>query len=272
MSNLLLTDLSRLIQSTFPQTDAPPFAIPANPLSGQGFSVDRFEAPMAGGTSDPLLELNPQGAPHTPAQAGATGVVRQDTDSDCGAAAVTMLVRARGKESGKSDSEVMQALDKQFAKGDGTTPQELSDMLAHEGFQVTQGSFQLDQGALDAALANGDKVLALVDSNKIRPGSSSDTGKLHWVVVDKKENGQYQIKDPADGSTYPVDKEHLMDAMSAGWQKHQGGGMLIAHDLGVVAKFVPESFRAYANAKHADALGHNGGTGSRVRQYNGLEA
>jgi len=198
--------------------------------------------------------------------------VCQTTSTDCGAAAVTTLVREDDKDPNQSTQQVINSLDHRFAKGDGATPKELSDMLAHEGFQITRGASRLDQMALDDALAKGDKVVALVDSNTIRPGGATSHGSLHWVVVNGQDkNGQYQIKDPADGASYAVSRQTLADSMSNGWSQHQGGGMLVVHNIGAAATPQTESARAEANGQFCGVLGVNGGIGSNVVKYNTVE-
>jgi len=192
--------------------------------------------------------------------------VRQDTATDCGAAAVATLVRGAGKEKRKTDGQVMDALDKKFGGGKaGTTPDQIKDMLAHEGFEVERGASNFDQVALDAALARGDKALALVDSKKVRPGDSQAQGAPHWVVVSGSDGkGNYHVQDPADGSSYDVGLNDLANAVNSGWNSYGGGGMLMVHDGGHASAGAIEQ----ESAKHAGALGDTGGIGSNAKSFN----
>jgi len=309
MGNISLTNLAQLFEdfSRLESGESLPPAAPPSGTEGQtsapdasGFNSDGFDLGQAQGASDSDLgtdhgepsaepsnalpaffqNANAQNANAAPDAAPAKAstppagdkCVRQNTATDCGAAAVTTLVRETGKEAGHSNAQLMNGLDGRFAKGNGATPKEMSDMLAHEGFQVTRGADKLDQGALDNALGKGDKAVALVDSNKINPNGGKGNGELHWVVVDgKNKDGSYQIKDPAMGTEYSVDTNRLRDAMSSAWSEHKSGGMLVVHNVGAAATPETESARAEEAAKHIDVLGVNGGIGSNVRNYNGGE-
>jgi hypothetical protein len=145
-------------------------------------------------------------------------------------------------------------------------------MLAHEGFAVKQAYGSVQQPQIDDALGKGQKIAAQVDSNKILPGTSNadPSGKSHWVVVDgKNKDGTYSVKDPGTGKSYSVSLEKLASAVSAGWDKHNAGGVLVAEDTkGQVA----EAQAAQEGADHASALGNSPGGGSNARESYGRES
>jgi len=264
--------------STSPRTDARPLslgdfswpteqesalqpqALPAAPSNLPSFfAQDGFDAASASADDDSPPDLS-----------GGAATVRQDSATDCGAAAVTTLVRGFGKEEGKSDQQVMNRLDAQFTNGQGTTPEQLSKMLSSEGLQATHMASTLDKNAMDAALEKNDKVVALVDSNKIRPGGEAQgQGALHWVVIDKaengnSENGNYRIKDPSDGGQYAVDSNKIFDAMNSAWLGHNGGGMMVVHDTASASGQDPTA----ESPSRTAVLGTNGGIGSNAKSFN----
>jgi len=198
-------------QETSPTAAPQPAASPADAFGG---TTRRADFSAIGGT-------NPN------------AVVKQDTYEDCGEAAVATVVKQLGgARAGDDPKALMKDLKQRFA-GDheGTTPDELIQMLAHEGFSATKSSTNFDQGAADAALANGGRVMVLADSNQLRPegANSQATGAAHWVVIDGKDaGGKYTVSDPLDGSKYTTDLEHVAKAMNASWLSHFGGGMLVA--------------------------------------------
>jgi predicted double-glycine peptidase len=198
--------------------------------------------------------------------ATSTPVLQQTEDANCGAAAAAMLVRAKAGKADKSDSQLMGELENQFASKEGTTPQQLSKMLAHEGIEVKKGDAGLDKGALDEALHTGNKALAMVDSNQLSSrGSAKEPGKSHWVVIDGMDDkGRYMVKDPGNGSSYFVKPEELNKAISTGREKHQSGGMMIVENTKSQA---PEPVLAEESAKKAEALGNGQGGGSNTWRF-----
>ncbi|HZN95552.1 MAG TPA: papain-like cysteine protease family protein [Myxococcales bacterium] len=168
---------------------------------------------------------------------GTAPPVKQDTFNDCGEAAVATIVKQLGgKNAGADPSQIVRELRSMFDRdGNGTTPTEMLDMLAHQGLSATRGTTNFDQGAADAALANGGRVMVLADSHQLRPegSNSQQVGAAHWVVLDGKDaQGRYTVSDPLDGSRYSVDMPHLAKAMDASWLSHGGGGMLVVQPAG----------------------------------------
>jgi hypothetical protein len=239
---------------------------------------DRFEespevaaqwAAQAAGAGQPLgarpMELS-QMEP-APSLDGARGwaqqtpVMRQTDDTNCGATAAAMLVRASGGGQGQTDAQLVQSLQAGYSDSKGTSPKQMSDMLAGQGFEVTRGAAHFDRDALNGALDSGKKALALVDSNLIQPGASGNTpaGSAHWVELDgKSADGKYRVLDPNSGSSYDVDLQHLTRAMNSGWDSFQGGGMLIVNPKGGDTASL-----AASNVNHATPLGDSSGIGSK---------
>ncbi|MFY0564841.1 cysteine peptidase family C39 domain-containing protein [Archangium lansingense] len=195
-----------------------------------------------------------------------TPVLQQTEDANCGAATVAMLTKAKGGKEAVSDAQLMDELDSRFATKEGTTPKQLSDMLAHEGMAVKRGDSKLDKGALDGALKNGGKAVAMVDSNEISTkGNAKEAGKAHWVVIDGMDDkGRYMVKDPGNGSSYFVKPEELNKAMDSGRSQHQAGGMLIVENAQDTA---PESVLAQESGKNVEALGTTPGGGSKSSRF-----
>jgi hypothetical protein len=202
---------------------------------------------------------------------GSASVLRQTSDDNCGAAAALMAAGARGKVAGVSDAQRMQELESKFTDGKGTSAQQMAHMLAHEGMAVSQAAFKFDQHTVDETLSKGGKVLAMVDSNQIKPGSDPQkTGGAHWVVIDGKDDqGRYTVKDPATGSSYGVDFNHLSNAVDQGWWKHNGGGMLLVEDAKGAAS---SAALAQANADKTVPLSNKGGGGSLAEKILGRES
>ncbi|WP_404369424.1 hypothetical protein ACIHQR_06610 [Corallococcus coralloides] len=199
-----------------------------------------------------------------------TPVLRQTDDINCGATAAAMLVRASGGGQGQTDAQLVQSLQAGYSDSKGTTPKQMSDMLAGQGFEVTRGASNFDRDALNAALDSGKKALALVDSNLIQPGASGTTpaGSAHWVEIDGKDaQGQYRIHDPATGSIHDVSLQHLTQAMNSGWDSFQGGGMLIVNPKGG-----DTSTLAASNVNHATPLGDSSGIGSKNNSFGSRES
>lgn len=198
--------------------------------------------------------------------ATSTPVLQQTEEANCGAAAAAMLVRAKEGKADKSDTELMGELKNQFASQEGTTPKQLTKMLAHEGIEVKRGADKLDKGALDEALHTGNKAVAMVDSNQIAArGAAQEPGKAHWVVIDGMDDkGRYMVKDPGNGSSYFVKPEELNKAISTGREKHQAGGMLIVENTKSQA---PEPVLAAEGEKKAEVLGQGPGGGSNTWRF-----
>jgi predicted double-glycine peptidase len=195
-------------------------------------------------------------------------IVKQDTAEDCGEAAVATVVKQLGgKDAGADPSQTMKDLKQRFAADHpGTTPDEMVQMLAHEGFSATKNSTNFDQGMADQAIANGGRVLVLADSHQLRPegADSQATGAPHWVVIDGKDaQGNYQVSDPSDGSRYSADLAHLAKAMNASWLSNQGGGMLVAQK----ATGQSEQDLVNAAAPRSGVMGDAPGIGSNKIRY-----
>src|SRR3954468_6408530 len=104
---------------------APPApAAPAQPAVNR--PADTFSATPATDYSA-IGGTNPQAA------------VRQDNSVDCGEAAVATIVKQLGgKDAGADPSQLMKDLRQRFSGANpGTTPDEMVQMLAHEGFSAT---------------------------------------------------------------------------------------------------------------------------------------
>src|SRR5262245_53781847 len=116
-----------------PQTPtAPPApAAPAQPAAGK--PADTFSA-------TPATDYSAIGGPN------AQAVVKQDTSVDCGEAAVATIVKQLGgKDAGADPSQLMADLRQRFSGANpGTTPDEMVQMLAHEGFSATKNSTNFD--------------------------------------------------------------------------------------------------------------------------------
>jgi predicted double-glycine peptidase len=198
--------------------------------------------------------------------ATSTPVLQQTEDVNCGAATAAMLVRAKAGDAARSDAQLMDELGSKFASQEGTTPQQLARMLAHEGIEVKRSSSTLDKGALEGALHNGGKAVAMVDSNRISPGGTTKpTGNAHWVLIDgMDEKGSYLVKDPSRATSYFVKADELDKAMSSGRETHQGGGMLLVENT---TSQMPEPVLAEEGAKKAEALGKKPGIGSNTQGF-----
>ena len=288
--------LEPLVQAKGSQTPAAPASTPA-PLSIPG-STDSFEpvskaqSTWAAKFAEAVTTIAPQLEQLAPTEfktlkdvansvneahntvsneqkgkwATSTPVLQQTEDANCGAAAAAMLVRAKAGKADKSDSELMGELENQFASKEGTTPQQLSKMLAHEGIEVKKGDAGLDKGALDEALHTGNKALAMVDSNQLSTrGKAQEPGKAHWVVIDGMDDkGRYMVKDPGNGSSYYVKPEELNKAISTGREQHQSGGVMIVENTRSQA---PEPVLAEEGAKKSEALGNGQGGGSNTWRF-----
>jgi len=241
--------LIRHTQTTQGPAATPP-ATASQPADAFGGAARRTDLSAIGGT-------NPN------------AVVKQDTYEDCGEAAVATVVKQLGgARAGDDPKALMKDLKQRFA-GDheGTTPDELIQMLAHEGFSATKSSTNFDQGAADAALANGGRVMVLADSKQLRPegANSQATGAAHWVVIDGKDaGGKYTVSDPLDGSKYTTDLEHVAKAMNASWLAHFGGGMLVAQKA---APGQSEQELVDAASGRSSVMGERPGIGSNSIRY-----
>ncbi len=201
-----------------------------------------------------------------------TPVLHQTTDTNCGAAVATMLADAAGAPKTAPDSQRMAELQSKFTDEKGTTPLQLSNMLAHEGLGVKQAYGSVDQQRLDEALGKGQKIAAQVDSNRILPGATNadPAGRSHWVVVDGKDDkGNYTVKDPGTGKSYSVGLSDLTEAVRSGWDKHNAGGVLIVENSKGQAS---EAQLAEEGSYHASALGNGPGVGSDARASFGRES
>jgi hypothetical protein len=200
------------------------------------------------------------------------GVVKQTNANDCGAAVAVMLGKDIGtsKTQPTSDKDKMAALESRFTQGQGTSPHELSNMLANQGTKVTQTSSKLDTKALDDALARGAKGAVMVDSSLVDPTTKpGETGRAHWVSVEGKDDqGRYLLKDPSTGSKIPVDAQRLADSMEISWNRHQGGGQMIVES----AQGMSEAQAAQEGGLKAVALGNTDGGGSRAMGNFGRES
>ncbi|RKG68153.1 hypothetical protein D7V88_40795 [Corallococcus terminator] len=242
----------------------------------QGWA-SRFASGAGSAPESDALRVGQAGAPQEPApEIGDweedASVVQQTKDKNCGAAVAVMLgnEKGTGKAQGASDTEKMDALDSRFTDGDGTTPIELSNMLANQGVKVTESSSKLDKNALDSALSRDGKAAVLVDSAKVDPkAKGGEKGQAHWVTVEGKDDqGRYKVKDPGTGKSVKMDADKLSDAVDTSLREHKTGGMVIVEGANGAseADIVGES-----NAKVATLANEEGG-GSRAMANFGRES
>ncbi|NPC70996.1 hypothetical protein HPP05_14680 [Corallococcus exiguus] len=240
--------------------------------------ANRFQ-PVSGASAQDLgVQGTLANAPQAPEIGGweAAGtdpeVVKQANQNDCGAAVAVMLGKDIGtsKTQPTSDKDKMAALETRFTQGQGTSPHELSNMLANQGTKVTQTSSKLDTKALDDALARGAKGAVMVDSSLVDPTTKpGETGRAHWVSVEGKDDqGRYLLKDPSTGSKIPVDAQKLADSVDISWNRHQGGGQMIVES----AQGMSEAQAAQEGGEKAVALGNTDGGGSRAMANFGRES
>lgn len=196
-------------------------------------------------------------------------VVKQTKENNCAPAAVAELKKSEGQYIDKPTGDLMNSLEDRFTDGTGTTPHQMSNMLAHEGFQVVDGKSQVDAQSLDNAVLNDKKVMVQLDANKLATGDAQQPSSAHWVTVDGKDaQGNYTVKDPSSGSKYSVSADKLASAVDASWQKNGGGGMLVV-DNAQGAK--DEATLAQENDDHIETLGNTPGGGSRGKATYGRE-
>jgi hypothetical protein len=196
------------------------------------------------------------------------GVVQQTKENNCAPAAVAELKKSEGQYTEGPASELMDSLENRFTDGSGTTPHQMSNMLAHEGFKVEAGKSQVDAQSLDNAVLNDKKVMVQLDANKLATGDAQQPGSAHWVTVDGKDaQGNYTVKDPSSGSKYSVSADELSSAVDASWQKNGGGGMLVVDN----AQGTDEATLAQQNDDHIETLGNTPGGGSRGKATYGRE-
>ncbi|MCY1043019.1 hypothetical protein OV208_16990 [Corallococcus sp. bb12-1] len=191
-----------------------------------------------------------------------TPVIPQTDPTNCGPATAAMLVRAAGGGQGQTDAELVKGLESKYANSQGTTPDQMGDMLAGQGFEVTRGASNFDRDALNTALAQGKKAVALVDSNLIQSGAEGGKagGSAHWVEIDGKDaQGNYRINDSASGKSYSAGLQQLTDAMNTGWDSFNGGGMLIVQPKGGDTAAL-----THENENHSGTLGKTPGIGSKA--------
>jgi nitrogen fixation protein len=230
----------------------------------QNLGPGRSSGPSALALPDPGVDLRNVVAPQQFEKGGwqqSTLPVPQVQSDTCGAAAVAMLGGSKVPSKLADRSQYMEELAQRFSDGkSGTTPQEIAQMLAHEGLKVTQGVSRFKQGALDAALQRGDKALALVDSNKILPGGGNgEPGAPHWVVIDGMDDqGNYLVRNPATGRSDYVPASTLREAIDTCQEEHKGGGMLLVKNT----PKADEAALAEHNLRQARALGKTPGIGS----------
>jgi len=262
--------VSAKIQPSPPKIAQPPKE-PAAP-AGQKSPAPKAEAPspadaMAGPAKDQFDKASPQSVKQqelaTKLGGNSQGVIKQTSDDNCGAAAALM---AAGVKAGGSADQKMAELESKFTDGKGTSAQQMSQMLAHEGVAVNQAHYKYDQATVDQTLNNGGKLLALVDSNQVNPGANKqEAGGSHWVLIDGKDSqGNYNVKDPATGTAYDIDFSKLSNAVDQNWLQNNTGGMLLVGDAGAGAGAGLAASNA-ANAALAPAGDGGGSKGDMAR-------
>lgn len=247
------------------QQPVPAAGIPQAPVSASeqlARLTDGFEQ-----ASTRLQDWAKYSAAGAQAPQGTPGVVQQTTDSNCGPAVAVMLAGSKGT----GDAQRMAELESKFTDGGGTNAQQLAKMLAHEGVSVKQAGFKYDQFTLDDTLAKGGKIAAMVDSSRITSrGDTQETGSPHWVMIDGKDDqGRYLVKDPSNGSSYPVEFNDLFSSVDSAWFKHQGGGMLL---IDGASNGKSEAALSQENAQKVVPLADTDGGGSNARRTFGRES
>lgn len=196
-------------------------------------------------------------------------VVKQTEDNNCGEAAATMLSKSKTGTEGVSAKDKMDELKSKYATDEGTTPEQMTKMLAHEGVAVKKGDAGVDKAALTDTLHNGGKAVAMVDSNKLDSKDAQAPGKAHWVVIDGMDDqGRFMVKDPAKGTSKYVDADELAQAVDTSRQTHQSGGVLTVEN----ASGASEDVLAEQGKQSADVLGNTPGGGSYSRNSFGRES
>ncbi|WP_147445141.1 hypothetical protein [Corallococcus sp. CA053C] len=244
----------------------------------------RFQAGGDASAQEPGFGVGPAGANPEPApeiggweaegstEGSDSSVLKQTKQTNCGAAVAVMLSKdlGTGKTQSGSDTQKMDALESRFTDGKGTSPHELSNMLANQGLKVTQTSAGLDKDSLDQTLARGGKAAVMVDSCLVDPTTKEgETGLAHWVSVEGKDDqGRYLLKDPSTGTRIPVDAQRLADSMEISWAKHQGGGMMLVES----ANGVGEPQAAAESGQKVASMGNTDGVGSRAQANFGRES
>jgi hypothetical protein len=246
---------------------------PAAPV-GQKGPAAKAEAPspadaMAGPAKDQFDKAPPQSVKQqelaTKLGGNSQGVIKQTSDDNCGAAAALM---AAGVKAGGSAAQKMGELESKFTDGKGTSAQQMSQMLAHEGVAVDQAHYKYDQATVDQSLNKGGKMLALVDSNQIKPGANNqEAGGSHWVLVDGKDSqGNYNVKDPATGTAYDIDFSKLSNAIDQNWVQHNTGGMLLVGGKGSAAGLAQENLNRTLGTPEGPGGGSKGGLANPARE------
>ncbi len=190
-----------------------------------------------------------------------TPTVQQQASDTCGPAAVAMLVGSKNPAKVKDRAQYMQALEARTSDGrPGTTPQEMARMLASEGLEVTRGVAELDRRAVTEALAQGQKVLLLMDSSGLLPqGGTGAPGTAPWAGVDGFDaRGNYLVRDPASGKSSYLPPAQLARAVATSQQVHGSGGLLVVQD----AKGAGAARLEARNLEQSAVLGTGPGTGS----------
>lgn len=240
--------------------------------------ANRFQPAAGVPLDDSSFRVGLAGAPAAPEIGGwddvgkDPDVIQQTKENNCGSAVAVMLGNELGtsKTQPESNTQKMDALESRFTNGQGTTPHELSNMLANQGAKVTQTSSTLDKGVLDQALSGEGKAAVMVDSSVVDPtAKGGETGRAHWVTVEGKDDqGRYRVKDPSTGKNVAVDADKLANAVDKSWEQHQGGGMMIVES----AKGASEAQAAQEGGEKAVALGNTDGGGSRAMGNFGRES
>lgn len=190
---------------------------------------------------------------------------QQHALDSCGPAVVSMLAASRAQVRSRDGVPQMQDLQKVSQRDGvaGSSPQEMGKMLAMSGLEVTRGVANTDPrlvSKLEQSLQRGDKIVALVDSDKIDAGGGTGQGgTAHWVLIDGKDQstGNFLVKNPATGKDYYLSPQQLQAAFTGG--EHKGGGFL------AVTANTNDSQKQLTrgNREHAHVLGKTPGTGSK---------
>lgn len=191
-----------------------------------------------------------------------TPIIRQSQQDNCGAAVATMLARSMGKGQALTDERLMNRFESQFTNGKGTTPEQMSRMLADQGIEVFGGTHRFSPYWIKKTLSEGGKIVAMVDSNFISPKHPQKPGNAHWVVIDGFDGeNSYRIKDPGRGTAYWIQTGRLTQAINSGWGNYGGGGMLMVRTASPGTS--PDTL-AEQNLKHHGKLGDKPGIGSNT--------
>ncbi|QSQ28130.1 hypothetical protein JY651_16385 [Pyxidicoccus parkwayensis] len=128
--------------------------------------------------------------------------------SFCGPAVVAMLARGANRNGGLSDARLIQELSAGLVSRNGTSPQDLTKMLARVNLPL--GGPALSSSYTDAQLQQhlrqGDKLIAQVESVDPKTGKQS----AHYILIrGMTPEGNYRISDPLARTQQEISPQKL---------------------------------------------------------------